>query len=117
MELAELPRQLEAIRHAAETLGLKVREVEYRLASIATAARQEGATPAIVRRHVINIRGYDMPPQFGTSLFLDLQLERLIDMLASPEERAELDAIAAKADDEQEDWFDVQSQAGRGVTW
>lgn len=95
MQLSELPRQLTAIRLAAKTLGCNVREVDQRLASIELCALTH-PDASVIRQHIINIRGYDMPPQFGTSMFLDLQLERLIDMLATDAQRAELDSLAAR---------------------
>lgn len=111
MRIDELPRELDAVVYAAEKLGYNVREVEMCIDSIRTVARPEGsASAATIRQHMINMRGWDMPPQFATHAFLDLQLERLIDMLASDEDRAAEAAIAA-------DWFDAQNQAGRGVTW
>jgi hypothetical protein len=113
--LTELPRQLDAIVYAAERLGYNVREVERRIDSIRTVANADGgASAATIRQHVINMRGWDMPPQFGTCTFLDLQLERLIDMLSTDEQRAEEARLAEYL---KEDWFDIQSQAGRGVTW
>lgn len=120
MDLTELPRQLDAIDYAAKRLGCTMREVTERTDKIRQYA---GVRPfsADIRQYVINMRGYDMPPQFGTSLFLDLQFERLIDMLTSPEQRAEEAALAARLaaaplwDDA--DPFDAMDQAGRGVTW
>lgn len=91
----ELPRQLEAIRYAAQKLGYNVREVAERTDKILVVL---GLHPdaATVRQYVINMRGWDMPPQFGTCTFLDLQLERLIDMLATDADRAEEAALAAR---------------------
>lgn len=95
MELLELPRQLDAIDYAAERLGCNVREVKDRTDKI---RRQLMVTPhqPSLRQFVINMRGWDMPPQFGTHTFLDMHLERLIDQLASPEDRAEYAALAAR---------------------
>jgi hypothetical protein len=117
MKLAELPRQLEAIEYAAERLGVRYAEVKARTEKIACFLAT-GASQADIRQYVINMRGYDMPPQFGTSQFLDLQLERLIDMLATDEQRAEEAELAARlAAGLESDWFDEQNQSGRGVTW
>jgi hypothetical protein len=116
--LTELPRQLDAIVYAAEKLGYNVREVERRIDSVRTVAHPDGgASAGTIRQHIINMRGWDMPPQLATHTFLDLQLERLIDMLASDEQRAEEREIAARLVTDFDDWFDVQHQGGRGVTW
>jgi hypothetical protein len=95
IELTELPRQLDAVVYAAKRLGYNVREVTERMDKIRNLMAVRPYGPDI-RQYMINMRGYDMPPQFGTSLFLDLQLERLIDMLASDEQRAEMDALARR---------------------
>lgn len=117
MDLNELPRQLDAIDYAAEKLGYTVREVKGRTDKIRNMLAAQPSV-ADIRQYVINMRGWDMPPQFGTSMFLDLQLERLVDMLASNEERAEETALAARlAKSLEEDWFDMQSQSGRGMSW
>lgn len=118
MELTELPRQLDAIHYAAEKLGYNLREVDERLEKIHNMLAVRPYAPDI-RQYVINMRGYDMPPQFATHTFLDLQLERLIDMLATDEDRAEEAALAARLAESlsADDWFDVQHQGGRGVTW
>jgi hypothetical protein len=95
MDLLELPRQLDAIDYAAERLGYTVREVKERTDKIRRYLMVRPYAPDL-RKFVINMRGWDMPPQFGTTLFLDAQLERLIDMLASPEDRAEEAALVAR---------------------
>lgn len=95
MDLLELPRQLDAIDFAAERLGYTVREVKERTDKIRLLLRKHPYAPDI-RQYVINMRGWDMPPQFGTHAFLDLHLERLIDALASPEDRAEEAALVAR---------------------
>jgi hypothetical protein len=118
MDLIELPRQLDAIDYAAERLGYDVSAVRERTEKIRDRLAVRPYAPDI-RQYVINMRGWDMPPRFATSAFLDLQLERLIDMLATDEQRAEESALAARliASLQESDWFDGQSQAGRGVTW
>jgi hypothetical protein len=95
VDLLELPRQLDAIDYAAERLGYNVREVKERTEKI---RHQMMVTPFApdVRRYMINMRGWDMPPQFATSGFMDLHLERLIDQLSSDEERAATLALARK---------------------
>jgi hypothetical protein len=95
VDLLELPRQLDAIDYAAERLGYTVREVKDRTDKIRNLLMVRPYAPDI-RQYVINMRGWDMPPQFGTHTFLDTQLERLIDMLATPEDRAEEAALAAR---------------------
>jgi hypothetical protein len=112
IDLAELPNQLDAIHYAAEKLGANLREVDERLEKIHNMLAVRPYAPDI-RQYVINMRGYDMPPQFGTHQFLDLQLERLIDMLASDQDRAEEAALATRFLDA----FDEGPQNGRGVTW
>lgn len=95
MDLLELPRQLDAIDYAAEKLGYTLREVKERTAKI---RHQLMVTPFApdVRQFMINMRGWDMPPQFATSSFMDLQLERLIDQLATDQDRAETAALVGK---------------------
>lgn len=95
MDLLNLARQLDAIDWAAQRLGYNVREVKERTEKIRVQLTITPHAPTL-RQHVINIRGYDMPPQFATTMWLDLQLERLIDMLSSPEDRADEAELAAR---------------------
>lgn len=95
MDLTDLPRELDAITWAARRLGYNFREVERRMDSI-KAVHTAGKDAHDVRQHIINIRGWDMPPQFATSQWLDLQLENLIDRLASDAETAEIEKLAAR---------------------
>lgn len=95
INLADLPRELDAITWAARRLGYAFREVERRMDSIKTVLMVKPYAPD-VRQHIINIRGWDMPPQFATSQWLDLQLENLIDRLASDAEIAEIAEIAGR---------------------
>jgi hypothetical protein len=94
VNLLELPRQLDAIDYAAERLGYNVREVKDRTDKIRNLLMARPYQPDI-RQYVINMRGWDMPPQFGTHQFLDLHLERLIDRLSTDEQRAEGASLAA----------------------
>jgi hypothetical protein len=95
MDMTQLPRQLDAIDYAAQKLGYNVREVKDRTDKIRAELAVRPYAPD-VRQYVINMRGWDMPPQFGTHTFLDLQLERLIDMLASDADRAAEAALVAR---------------------
>lgn len=97
IKLEDLPRELDAITWAARRLGYNFREVERRMESTKTVLAAHGTPGAHdVRQYLINMRGWDMPPQFATSQWLDLQLENLIDQLASAAETAEIAEIASR---------------------
>lgn len=95
MDLRHLPRQLDAIGYAAAKLGYRTAEVEPRLNALSGAATCLNDAAA-VREIAIQMRGQLPWHLVATATFLDLQLERLIDMLSTDEQLAELDAIAAR---------------------
>lgn len=92
---AGLDRMLDAIDYAAERLGYNVREVKRRTDKIRSYVMVRPYGPD-VRQHVIHLREYDQPPQWGTSMWLYEQLDRVITHLSTPEQLAEEAALAAR---------------------
>ena len=92
---AGLDRMLDAIDFAAQKLGYNVREVTNRTEKIRTYVMIRPYGPD-VRQHVINVREYDQPAQWATSMWLYEQLDRVITHLSTPEQLAEEAALAAR---------------------
>lgn len=90
-----LARMLDAIDYAADRLGYNVREVKDRTDKIRNHVEVRPYGPD-VRQYVMNLREWDQPPQWATSMWLYDQLERVIVHLSTPAELAAEEALAAR---------------------